>query len=245
VIALAAAALPMPTVLWAEDQSAPALEALAGEASVPESSGTGYLVGSFAIGHGDYPRDAKNFHYNRYEFKYRQLNPDRGAATGILNAPDKALGDTPMATRREEVHGFIGASGKFLTNKYPEDFQFDGGSGTVFAVPLAVGMYEFYQYYVVQNGGTAQIGYKATKEFSILFEIKAGRATYVGEARAVSLFEKSLFGVRLADGARFDVHGFYERDAPLVKVKFPVLVEMPVDLAVLSAEADGRLPVGD
>lgn len=199
-----------------------------------EATGSGYLIGSFTIIRGDYPTGARNFHLNRYEVSYREFDPERGPPAGLMNALNKALGDTPSAMRSDETHGTIGAHGNFLTNKYPEDFDSEEGAGTVFALPLPPGKYEFYKYYMFQSGGTAQIVWKPHEEFSIPFEIQAGRATYIGEVRAVNLFEKNMFGIKLSDGARFEVKDAYERDAPILATKFAVLSGVPVDSAVLA-----------
>lgn len=199
-----------------------------------EASGSGYLIGSFTIIRGDYPTRARNFHLNLYEVNYREFDPERGPPTGVMNALNKALGDTPSATRSNETHGTIGARGKFLTNKYPKDFESEEGAGTVFALPLPPAKYEFYKYYMFQSGGTAQITYKPHQEFSIPFEIRPGRATYIGEVRAVNLFEKSMFGIKLSDGARFEAMDAYERDAPILATKFAFLSGVPVDSTVLA-----------
>lgn len=214
---------PAPSVLAPESQPETMLQAPAG-----------YLIGSFTVARGDYPAGARNFHYNKYEFMYRQFDPARKPATGVLNAINEAMGDVPDATRRDEIHGKIGSKGTFLLNKHPHDFSFDEGSGTVFAIALPAGKYEFYQYYLLQNSGNVSSTFEARNEFSIPFEIRPGRATYIGEVRAVNRFERNLLGFRIAAGVRWRVHDAFTRDEPILKAKFPVLDGFPVDREVLS-----------
>ena len=239
---LAGLILPDPAILNAAEESVPAEQTPESTPDTTVGAPTGYLIGSFAVARGEYPFGAKNFHYNTYEFKYRQLDPERKPATGVLNSLNRALGDEPSATRSDEVHGSIGSRGKFLTNKHTEDFSWVEGTGTVFAISLPEGKYEFYQYFLHQNSGNIQATYQATSEFSIPFEVRAGRATYVGEVRAVNLFAKNMFGIKLADGARWEMHDAFARDEPILKTRFPVLEGLAVDAQVLTDALEKALP---
>lgn len=227
------ALLVLPAAPFAADDSVPPEAPPATALLAP----TGYLIGSFTVAHGDYPMGAKNFRYNNYDLKYRQLDPERKPATGMWNAMNEALGDIPDTTRPDEVHGVIGSRGTFLFNKHPHDFRWEEGTGVVFAIALPAGKYEFYQYYLAQLRGNINAKWEAAEDFSIPFDITSGRATYIGEVRAVNLYGRSMLGIRLAAGVRWEVHDSFAHDEPILKKKYPALEGFPVDIRLLGGEA--------
>jgi hypothetical protein len=121
----------------------------------------------------------------------------------------------------------------------PMEFEVPMGAGRLFVVPLPEGRYEFYQY---QTSAAYQVIYQAREEFSIPFEIKPGRATYVGEVRAVKLEKPNLFGIRMPYGIELAGADAAERDQPLLLEKYRFLASIPFDIALVDRAISEAFP---
>jgi hypothetical protein len=106
-------------------------------------------------------------------------------------------------------------------------------TGVVRVKCLEPGRYELDR--LVEDAGGAVVGYayyarKFEKHAALMFDIQAGRSTYLGNFKVVGVGEKNIFGVSVPAGARYIVQDKSERDLAIARKKDPGIAE--VDVAV-------------
>lgn len=117
---------------------------------------------------------------------------------------------------------------------FVRDYRLKDGIGYAFAIPLPEGKYEFYNYDF--DDGAKK--WKARKDFSIVIEIKAGRALYIGETVAHKKYAESVSGTLVSAGGYFTSSDQLERDKVILARKFPVLANIKFDTAILAPGLD-------
>ena len=103
----------------------------------------------------------------------------------------------------------------------PTDIEEDKIKASLFRVPLPPGQYEIYKAYFFFNNGVLVESYENSENFSFLFKIEPGKEVYIGEAIASSITGKSMLGLPLTVGYRFDISDRQQRDFALLKARFP------------------------
>ncbi len=107
--------------------------------------------------------------------------------------------------------------------------------GMVLVTALAPGSYEIFNVNQTVQKGTMIWKYNLKSEVSLKFEIKPGKATYIGEFKALPLTTPGLFGDqkprwffggRNAEGVHFVVTDQGARDLPIAIQKDPSLGEV-------------------
>ncbi|MFW5883373.1 MAG: hypothetical protein ACOCVG_03300 [Verrucomicrobiota bacterium] len=178
------------------------------EAEADDSRPVGYLVGSFAFS-GREPTSImgmrpKHPPYSSYGFNFRSL-----------------------FDVEPQIRGDVGV-GRMLFAGYLEDMSIEvpDGKGYVFLIPLPSGLYEFYDFHFYSAGGYSSSTWSAREEFSILFTIRPGQATYVGQIQATSLFGKNIFGMVVPAGGYHEMSDQWQRDRSLLLEKYPFLTSV-------------------
>ena len=111
------------------------------------------------------------------------------------------------------------------------DIEDDKEEGIVDVRRLPPGDYEIFNVQAHINAGTRQIRWESKSDFSIPFEITAGRATYIGEMMVVGLKgDKGFLGLRSPEGAVFVLTDKSTRDIPIAKAKEPRIGEVAIKL---------------
>lgn len=129
----------------------------------------------------------------------------------------------------------ISMNGMFLPKGiYGSDFE--DSEGKLFVVELDEGQYEFYSW--MMHSGSWSI--KPDSDFSRKFEIKSGKASYVGEYRLKNIMGKNLFGINIVSGASLIVDDKYSRDFPLLSSKINTAgldeINMSIDTEAISKQ---------
>jgi len=88
---------------------------------------------------------------------------------------------------------------------------------------LPPGDYEIYNFDIVLNPPSMWQPWFAARDFAIPFTIAPGRATYIGELKAVALTTPGPFGNTLANGAYFVLSDKSARDLAIARRKEPGL----------------------
>ena len=97
----------------------------------------------------------------------------------------------------------------------------DVEKGSVFALELPAGDYEFYDLKFLRNDGGGQWGFRSRNEFSLPFVVVAGQATYLGSFIAHG---EGIDGDRpwtATFGGQFRVSDQFERDRQLIAELHP------------------------
>lgn len=103
----------------------------------------------------------------------------------------------------------------------PTDIEEGTIKASLFRIPLPPGQYEIYKAYFFFNNGVLVESYENSENFSFLFKIEAGKEVYIGEAIASAIIGKSMLGLPLTVGYRFDISDRQDRDFGLLKARFP------------------------
>ena len=192
---------------------------------VSDEPDTGYLVGSFTIAQGTPTRTIEFFHgedgfrYSNYRFIFRP--------TGATAATEKRS-------------GFVGRGSAFWETRSGDDYKGEGTSGHVYVIPLRAGTYEFHRFEVYAGG--SQTTWRSRKDFSLPFEIQAGRALYIGELVALHTFGKNMLGMTIPTGADFYARFPSDRDITLLQDKYPFLADMEMGQETILARVLGAPP---
>jgi hypothetical protein len=102
----------------------------------------------------------------------------------------------------------------------PVDIEEGNIKASLFRVPLPPGDYEIYKAYFFFSSGYVVESYQNAENFSFLFKMEVGKEVYIGESIASSITEKSLFGLPVVVGYRFDISDRQQRDFELLKARF-------------------------
>jgi len=93
------------------------------------------------------------------------------------------------------------------------------GRGNIEAVTLPAGQYEFYNFLLV--GGRSR--WKSEEDFSIRFNVYAGRVNYLGEIRLIPAVGRTRLGLPKAEGGHFVISQQRDRDVQLMRRSYPNL----------------------
>jgi len=124
----------------------------------------------------------------------------------------------------EEQRIQIGQGGMIPLSTTQSNFTDKRATGRAFAVPLAPGDYEFYQW-TVQSGAWRLA---STAPFSVRFTVKPGEAVYIGNFAFLQTDGRGLS----VTGARLDYRENAARDLPLLRKMFPILAEAQLTMTV-------------
>ncbi|MDF1821548.1 MAG: hypothetical protein P1U64_08245 [Alcanivoracaceae bacterium] len=150
---------------------------------------TGYIAGSFS-------REYNAVHYYSNNFLFRNIASEE---TYRLESNPPAGGD--------------------LFSGYRDDFSSYDYKGAAFLIPLPVGEYEFYNFFL--NGGANH--FSAREDYSIPFEVLPNAITYLGEVKLVPQRARNTFGIFIPWGGIWVLSDKQERDMQLLLEKFPEL----------------------
>lgn len=98
-----------------------------------------------------------------------------------------------------------------------DDFEM----GSVYTHTLPEGDYRITNFRVYFNNGSVEKTWVGRAEFSIPFQVAAEGRHYIGEWRCLPRKAENIFGMAIVGGCAFAVSDEFERDAPLLKAKFP------------------------
>ncbi|MEL6978757.1 MAG: hypothetical protein AAGM38_08785 [Pseudomonadota bacterium] len=107
----------------------------------------------------------------------------------------------------------------FLTLGLANSDDFEMGS--VYTHSLPAGDYRITNFRVYYNNGSVEKTWYGRAEFSIPFQVNEQGRHYIGEWRCLPRKAENIFGMSIASGCTFAVSDEFERDAPLLKAKFP------------------------
>ena len=156
---------------------------------------TGFIAGSFS-------REYNAVHYYSNNFYFRSTASEE---TYLLKSNPPAGGD--------------------LFSGYRDDFTSYDYKGAVFLIPLPVGEYEFYNFFL--NGGANH--FSSREDYAIPFEVLPNAITYLGEVKLVPQRARNTFGILIPWGGIWVISDKQERDMQLLLEKFP---ELDVDAFV-------------
>jgi hypothetical protein len=105
---------------------------------------------------------------------------------------------------------------------FPPDFRDKDSQATIFALRLPEGWYEIYNFRLLRPGiyGSSTT-FAARSDFNFLFQVTAGKATYVGEYLSVPVQLRNIFGPVPIPGPTFEVDDKRARDLAFAKTKWP------------------------
>ena len=113
-----------------------------------------------------------------------------------------------------------------------------GHAGRVMAVSLEPGEYELYSWtlYIQIMGGYGYISPK-TPPKPLPFVVNAGQITYLGNLHGKTLMGSNIFGLSVPGDGTAVISNDFEHDIPLLKAKFPMLLNWPINDAQLNGQA--------
>jgi hypothetical protein len=176
-----------------------ALVALLGAcASIPAipTDHAGNDAGQAVIGIGA----AKGTSFNSYTFFFRRLDGPAASA-----GPQQR----PFGRLEYRQHG------GFVTPK--RDYDDGAENGVVLLASLPAGRYELYDFEVFLTTGMFEKSFFSKQDFSIPFEVKPGRAVYLGNYQANRVDGKNRLGLPALAGAVFVVESRMPQDLGLVR----------------------------
>jgi hypothetical protein len=105
---------------------------------------------------------------------------------------------------------------------FPPDFRDKDSQATIFALKLPEGWYEIYNFRLLRPGiyGSSTT-FGARSDFNFLFEVTAGKATYVGEYLSVPVYLRNIYGPVPIPGPSYEVDDKRVRDLAFAKTKWP------------------------
>ena len=133
-----------------------------------------------------------------------------------------------IQTSHSKLHGLTNFL--MLTDDSDESEQ-----GDVLIESLKPGRYEIFNADSFYSNGLSEHTSKLKNDISMPFEIKPGRATYLGEFKALAVYGHNLFGMSVPAGARYIVTDQNERDLIIAKRKNKAITE--TDIAVPNVDA--------
>lgn len=108
--------------------------------------------------------------------------------------------------------------------------------GSVFALELPAGKYEFYNLKFFRNDGGGQWGYRSRNEFSLRFTVVADKASYLGSFVAYGAGQGSHANTPTY-GGQFRVSDQFERDRQLIADLHPDISADSIELRLLQGIA--------
>lgn len=115
-----------------------------------------------------------------------------------------------------------------FTGKTPDDFVSERSNGGVFALTLPAGRYTFYNFRLFEPVGTGYRNWTSNEDYSIPFEVHAGRANYIGEIKIVTITGRNFFGRAVPAGGIWLVSDQRERDLVLLRKLHPTVATQDV-----------------
>jgi hypothetical protein len=105
---------------------------------------------------------------------------------------------------------------------FPPDVRDNRSQATIFALKLPEGWYEIYNFRQTRPGvyGSSTT-FSARGDFSFLFQIEAGKASYVGEYLSVPTNARNIFGTIQIPSPYFEVGDQRARDFAFAQAKLP------------------------
>lgn len=104
--------------------------------------------------------------------------------------------------------------------------------GFVSVLKLPPGKYELYNFSVFGGAGFGSVTWSSKQDFSVPFEVQAGKATYIGAYDCTPIFGEGIFGLRALAGMYWILSDQHDRDVPIARGREPGLTQTPVDIAV-------------
>ncbi len=137
-------------------------------------------------------------------------------------------------TNRQKIDTSGGPAAPFWSDDNRDDFHDSTGRGRVFAINLKPGNYEVC-HWVLDTGHAV---FTPSEEFSVPFEIKAGRSTYVGDFHFAIGRGQNLFGMPLPYLEGAERRDNWARDLAALKRKYPAVNLNEVDFSSLEIIRD-------
>jgi hypothetical protein len=134
------------------------------------------------------------------------------------NFPSQSLLLRQLSSKSEDVTVTFAGN----MDDFPPDFSDGKTHATIFAIKLPEGWYEIYNFRLLQPGvyGSSTT-WSARGNFSFLFQIEVGKATYVGEYLSRVVTGRNFLGISTTGGAYFEVDDKRERDLAFAQKKWP------------------------
>jgi hypothetical protein len=134
----------------------------------------------------------------------------------------------------EKIHGVITSATKSLPPlpwHVPrcEDDGLEAECGRLFAISLPVGDYEIDR--VIVSYDEFKHRWEGRNLLGFLFTVKSGQVSYIGNLKSNVQIANDIVA---ADGMVMDQ---YERDIPLLRVRFPVLVNLEIDHILIRGDS--------
>jgi len=133
-----------------------------------------------------------------------------------------------IQTSNSKLHGLA----NFLKLNSDDD---QSEQGDVLITTLAPGQYEIFNFSNFYSNGYAERTSTLPADISIPFEIKPGRATYIGNFKALAVYGRNIFGIYIPAGARYVVVNQCDRDIAIAKRKNTAITD--VDIAIPDVDA--------
>jgi hypothetical protein len=135
----------------------------------------------------------------------------------------------------EKIHGVITSAAD--NNPYTffahvpkcEDDGLEAECGRLFAISLPVGDYEIDR--VIVSYDEFKHRWEGRNRLGFLFTVKSGQVSYIGNLKSNIQIANDIVA---ADGMVMDQ---YERDIPLLRIRFPVLVNLQIDHSLIRGDS--------
>lgn len=167
-------------------------------------------------------------------------SPEYGVVVGsVSSVPDYRWQEMSQYLYRslsdEKIHGVITSAAD--NNPYTffahvpkcEDDGLEAECGRLFAISLPVGDYEIDR--VIVSFDEIHHRWDGRHLSGFLFTVKSGQVSYIGNLKSSIQIVRNIVA---ADGMVVDQ---YERDIPLLKVRFPVLANLEIDRSLIRGDS--------
>lgn len=168
-------------------------------ASAPPPIPTNYAgpdAGQVLVGIGA----AKGTNYSSYSFYFRRADA------------------APQADVKQASGRFIYLQSNIFSSQ-KRDYDSAQENGVVLLSSLPPGKYEIHNFNIHLNAGTTQLNFGSKSDFSIPFEVQAGKAVYLGNYQANAIQGKNMLGLSAPAGAVFVVESRLDRDIALARAR--------------------------
>jgi len=143
---------------------------------------------------------AKGTNYGSYSLYFRSLDAQAQAGGPKPSGRFVYFQDNPFSLQKR-------------------DYDTSAENGVVFVASLPPGRYEIFNFNVFLNAGMTQTSFGSRTDFSIPFEVKPGKAVYLGNFQANGVRGQNIFGMSIAAGAFFVVDSRLQADIALARAR--------------------------
>lgn len=133
-------------------------------------------------------------------------------------------------TETKQHTGYLKPCDAMSCNFQPGDFSDE--QGKLYLLELPAGNYEFYNFRIMISTGMGYNEITAKNEFSMPFQVEAGKVKYVGEVRMKDVMGKNLLGLSVPAGVIPSVSDKHERDLATAKTLYPKILPESVVIDV-------------